>query len=234
MCGNIVLYALLAGTHTHIRVGMYTCETCMHARNLFMLTKHTSWLYMKVMGNVPENTPVWFLIYPSCTDPHCDWSMSIPGGHAKPMGVRVIAPGDGVACGGKFKRGCVSCCPSAEASINMIPIVLASVLIASGKNIWHSLILCVIVSVCLQVCLCEWVSEWVCLHISTQGAYTVQFLIEKKNYAVCAWCGNQTCSPASRTLPASRPSHNVYFLFIQPLGAAPHPLSPWLPVWSME
>lgn len=158
MCGNIVLYALLAGTHTHIRVGMYTCETCMHARNLFMLTKHTSWLYMKVMGNVPENTPVWFLIYPSCTDPHCDWSMSIPGGHAKPMGVCVIAPGDGVACGGKFKRGCVSCCPSAEASINMIPIVLASVLIASGKNIWHSLILCVIVSVCLQVCLCEWVS----------------------------------------------------------------------------
>lgn len=158
-----------------------------------MLTKHTSWLYMKVMGNVPENTPVWFLIYPSCTDPHCDWSMSIPGGHAKPMGVRVIAPGDGVACGGKFKRGCVSCCPSAEASINMIPIVLASVLIASGKNIWHSLILCVIVSVCLQVCLCEWVSEWVSMpaHFHTGSLHCAVPYWKEKLCSLClTWESN--------------------------------------------
>lgn len=119
---------------------------------------------------------------PSCTDPHCHWFIFIPGGCDEPIGVCVTAFGAGVACGGKFKRERVSCCPSAEASINMIPIVLASVLIASGKNIWHSLILRVIVSACLQVC----VSECACLHITTQGASTVQFLTEKKNDAVFA------------------------------------------------
>lgn len=67
------------------------------------------------------------------------------------MVVRVAAFRAGVACGGKFKRERVSSCPSAEASINVIPIVLASVLIAGGKNIWHFLILCVIVSAVLQV-----------------------------------------------------------------------------------
>ncbi|XP_034025345.1 elastase 3 like [Thalassophryne amazonica] len=44
----------------------------------------------------------------------------------------VSAFGVGVACGRKFKREWVPCHQSAEASINMIPIVLASVLIASA------------------------------------------------------------------------------------------------------
>lgn len=92
----------------------------------------------------------------SFADPHCHWSIPIPGGPDKPIGMCVAAFRAGVACGGKFKRECVSCHPSAEASINMIPIVLASVLVASGKNIWHPLILPVIVSVCLceGVCAC--------------------------------------------------------------------------------
>ena len=50
----------------------------------------------------------------------------------------------------------------------MIPIVLASVLIASGKNIWHSPSLCVIVSACSQIC----VSECACTNLNTQGAYS--------------------------------------------------------------
>ncbi len=74
----------------------------------------------------------------------------------------------------------MSCCPTADASINMIPIVLASVLIASGKNIWRSLILCVTVSVCLQVCVS------VRRQKTAQGAGSAWFFIKKKNNAVCA------------------------------------------------
>lgn len=61
----------------------------------------------------------------------------------------------------------------------MIPIVLASVLVASGKNIWHPLILPVIVSVCLQVCVSECVPAY-----QHAGANAVHFFIEKKNDAV--------------------------------------------------
>lgn len=136
----------------------------------------------------------------------------------RPCQTNVTAFRAGVVCTEKFKRESVPCCPSAEASINMIPIVLASVLIASGENIWLSLILCVIVSACLQVGVC---------------ACTLphNLFIEKKN---CVGIKSNTI-----VLPHEHSLFHVHYIhfylhLVQPLGAAPQPLSPWLPVWSME
>lgn len=163
---------------------------------------------------------------PSCTDPHCHWSTPSPKGLNRPIRLCVTAFSAGVACGRKFKRDCVSCRPQAEASINMIPIVLASVLIASGKNIWHSLILCVIGSVCLQVCLSECVFACTIPHrelalcSSLLGRKMMQFVPDvgiKINFIVLL--------PHEHALSHVHHARR-YISLAQPLGAAPHPFSP--------
>lgn len=106
-------------------------------------------------------------------------------------------------------------CPKAEASINMIPIVLASVLIASGKNIWQIF--------SDSVCVCVWGGG--CMHTSNQRIGTTlkrQKNIEKELEINVGVKGNLIVF-----LPDQHSSTHVHSFPLHPaLGCGTPPIEP--------
>lgn len=128
-----------------------TCRNMLDKRSVWlsapMFAGAKSQLSIKVVGNVPQHPPVWYFLHQQ------QW----PSAQLVHLRLRRTNGSSfyhiwSLCClwGKSLKRVMCACvcvcvlCPYVEPFISMLPIVLASVLIAGGKNIWLSTILYIV------------------------------------------------------------------------------------------